>query len=228
VRWRKPDGSLEFPSSFIPLAESSGMIEQITPLVLRMALRQCRAWLDDGLDLTVAVNLSAKNVSNPSLPEMVGLALADAGLTPDHLVLEITESSVIDHTDETLVVLHDLRRLGVRIAIDDFGTGFSSLSYLHRLPVDILKIDRSFVENLSCDSPEGSLAASIIRIGEGLQLTTVAEGIEDYAQHEALGRLRCDLGQGYRFSPPVDASAFEGYLGTSSGGSPAAVTVDAW
>jgi len=138
--------------------------------------------------------------------------LEDAGLDASRLVLEMTESILIDRTDETIAVLHDLRRLGIRLAIDDFGTGFSSLSYLHRFPVDILKIDRSFVDNLTYESPETTLAGSIVRIGQGLRLTTVAEGIEDAAQLEVLRQLHCDLGQGYHFARPLPATEFEAFV----------------
>jgi diguanylate cyclase (GGDEF)-like protein len=208
VRWNHPHLGLLGPDAFIPLAESSGMIEQITPLVLRMALRQCRAWLDDGLDLTVAVNLSAKTVSNPSLPEMVGLALADAGLTPDHLVLEITESSVMGDPDRTLPVLRRLAANGVALSLDDFGTGYSSLSYLQRFPVREVKIDRSFVRGLA--DPAGAhtaeaLIRSIIGLGDSLRLNIVAEGVEDAATLLKLQQYGCDVAQGYFIGRPAPA-----------------------
>lgn len=208
VRWNHPQLGMLGPDSFIPLAESSGMIEQVTPLVLRMALRQCRAWLDEGLDLSVAVNLSAKNVSNPSLPEMISLALADAGLTPDHLVLEITESSVMGDPDRTLPVLRRLAATGVALSLDDFGTGYSSLSYLQRFPVREVKIDRSFVGGLS--DPAGAhtaeaLIRSIIGLGESLRLNVVAEGVEDAATLLKLQQFGCDVAQGYFIGRPAPA-----------------------
>ncbi len=208
VRWNHPNLGLLGPDVFIPLAESSGMIEQLTPLVLRMALRQCRAWLDDGLDLTVAVNLSAKNVSNPSLPDAIGFALADAGLTPDHLVLEITESSVMGDPDRTLPVLRRLAAIGVSLSLDDFGTGYSSLSYLQRFPVREVKIDRSFVGGLS--DPAGAhtaeaLIRSIIGLGESLRLNVVAEGVEDAATLAKLQQYGCDVAQGYFIGRPAPA-----------------------
>jgi predicted signal transduction protein with EAL and GGDEF domain len=208
VRWNHPQLGLLGPDAFIPLAESSGMIEQLTPLVLRMALRQCRAWLNDGLDLTVAVNLSAKNVGNTSLPETVALALAEAGVTPDHLVLEITESSVMGDPDRTLPVLRRLAVTGVALSLDDFGTGFSSLSYLQRFPVREVKIDRSFVRGLS--DPAGAhtaeaLIRSIIGLGESLRLNVVAEGVEDAATLAKLQEYGCDVAQGYFIGRPAPA-----------------------
>jgi EAL domain-containing protein (putative c-di-GMP-specific phosphodiesterase class I) len=158
------------------------------------------------------VNLSGRQFQTSELPSMVPQALLDAGLAADRLTLEMTESVLIDRDDETLALLHELRRIGVRLAIDDFGTGYSSLSYLHRFPVDIVKIDRSFVERLTGETDETSLAGSIVRIGQGLRVTTVAEGIEDAVQLRALQRIGCDHGQGFHFARPMSAADFERYI----------------
>jgi EAL domain-containing protein (putative c-di-GMP-specific phosphodiesterase class I) len=139
-------------------------------------------------------------------------ALLDAGLAPERLMLEMTESVMIDRDDETMAVLHELRRLGVRLGVDDFGTGYSSLSYLHRFPIDVIKIDRSFVERLTGEGDEASLADSIVRIAHGLRVTTVAEGIEDAAQLRALQAMGCDHGQGYHFARPMSGADFERYI----------------
>jgi EAL domain-containing protein (putative c-di-GMP-specific phosphodiesterase class I) len=143
---------------------------------------------------------------------VVPQALLDAGLAPERLMLEMTESVMIDRDDETLAVLHELRRLGVRLGVDDFGTGYSSLSYLHRFPIDVIKIDRSFVERLTGEGNETSLAGSIVRIAHGLRVTTVAEGIEDGAQLRALQTMGCEHGQGYHFAPPMSGADFERFV----------------
>jgi EAL domain-containing protein (putative c-di-GMP-specific phosphodiesterase class I) len=214
LRWQHPTRGLIPPADFIPVAETSGMIVQIGEWVLRQACRDARRWdeIPGGAELSVSVNLSGRQLQTSELPSVVPQALLDAGLAPGRLTLEMTESVMIDRNDETVTLLHELRRLGVRLAIDDFGTGYSSLSYLHRFPVDIVKIDRSFVERLTGEADETSLVGSIIRIGQGLRVATVAEGIEDATQLAALERLGCDHGQGYHFAAPMSAADFECYI----------------
>jgi diguanylate cyclase (GGDEF)-like protein len=214
LRWQHPTRGVVSPADFIPVAESSGMIVPIGEWVLRQACRDARRWdeIPGGEALSVSVNLSGRQLQTSELPSVVPHALLEAGLAPGRLTLEMTESVLIDRSDEMLALLHELRRIGVRLAIDDFGTGYSSLSYLHRFPVDIVKVDRSFVESLTGEADEISLAESIIRIGQGLRVTTVAEGIEDTTQLEALQRLGCDHGQGYHFARPMSAADFEAYI----------------
>ncbi|HEV8624960.1 MAG TPA: EAL domain-containing protein [Acidimicrobiia bacterium] len=214
LRWQHPTRGVVSPADFIPVAESSGMIVPIGEWVLRQACRDARRWdeIPGGEALSVSVNLSGRQLQTSELPSVVPHALLEAGLAPGRLTLEMTESVLIDRSDEMLALLHELRRIGVRLAIDDFGTGYSSLSYLHRFPVDIVKVDRSFVESLTGEADEISLAESIIRIGQGLRVTTVAEGIEDTTQLEALQRLGCDHGQGYYFARPMSAADFEAYI----------------
>jgi diguanylate cyclase (GGDEF)-like protein/PAS domain S-box-containing protein len=214
LRWQHPTRGLISPADFIPVAETSGMIVPIGEWVLRQACRDARRWdqIPGGEQLSVSVNLSGRQLQTSELPSVVPQALLEAGLAPGRLTLEMTESVLIDRNDETLALLHELRRLGVRLAIDDFGTGYSSLSYLHRFPVDVVKIDRSFVERLTGEADETSLVGSIIRIGQGLRVTTVAEGIEDATQLKALQRLGCDHGQGYHFARPMSAADFEAYI----------------
>jgi EAL domain-containing protein (putative c-di-GMP-specific phosphodiesterase class I) len=214
LRWQHPTRGLVSPADFIPVAETSGMIVPIGEWVLRQACRDARRWdgIPGGQRLTVSVNLSGRQFQTSELPSVVPQALLEAGLAAERLTLEMTESVLIDRTDETLALLHELRRLGVRLAIDDFGTGYSSLSYLHRFPVDIVKIDRSFVERLTGEADEKSLVASIIRIGEGMRVTTVAEGIEDAAQLRALQQIGCEHGQGFYFARPMSAPDFEVYI----------------
>jgi diguanylate cyclase (GGDEF)-like protein len=214
LRWQHPTRGLIPPDEFIPVAEASGMIVQIGEWVLRQACRDARRWdeIPGGGQLSVSVNLSGRQLQTNELTSLVPQALLEAGLAPGRLTLERTESVMIDRNDDTLALLHELRRLGVRLAIDDFGTGYSSLSYLHRFPIDIVKIDRSFVERLTGESDETSLVGSIIRIGQGLRVATVAEGIEDSTQLRALTRLGCDRGQGYHFAKPMSAADFENYI----------------
>ena len=214
LRWQHPTRGLVSPADFIPVAESSGMIVPIGEWVLRQACRDAQRWgaIPGGERLSVSVNLSGRQFQTSELPTAVPHALLDAGLAADRLTLEMTESVMIDRSDETLALLHELRGLGVRLAIDDFGTGYSSLSYLHRFPVDIVKIDRSFVEQLTGEQDETSLVGSIIRIGQGLGVTTVAEGIENDAQLEALQRIGCDHGQGFHFARPMSTPDFELYI----------------
>ena len=214
LRWQHPTRGVVSPADFIPVAESSGMIVPIGEWVLRQACRDARRWdqIPGGEALSVSVNLSGRQLQTSELPSMVPQALLEAGLAPGRLTLEMTESVLIERTDETLALLHELRRMGVRLAIDDFGTGYSSLSYLHRFPVDVVKIDRSFIESLTGEADETSLVGSIIRIGQGMRVTTVAEGIEDAAQLRALERLGCDNGQGFHFARPMSAADFETYI----------------
>ena len=214
LRWQHPSRGVVSPADFIPVAESSGMIVPIGEWVLRQACRDARRWdgIRGGEQLSVSVNLSGRQLQTSELPSIVPHALLDAGLAPGRLTLEMTESMLIDRSDEMLSLLHELRRIGVRLAIDDFGTGYSSLSYLHRFPVDVVKIDRSFIESLTGEADETSLVGSIIRIGQGMRLATVAEGIEDAAQLRALQRLGCEHGQGYHFARPMSAADFETYI----------------
>ncbi len=214
LRWQHPTRGLISPAEFIPVAETSGMIVPIGEWVLRQACRDARRWdeIPGGEQLSVSVNLSGRQLQTSELPSVVPHALLEAGLAPGRLTLEMTESVLIDRNDETLALLHELRRLGVRLAIDDFGTGYSSLSYLHRFPVDVVKIDRSFDERLTGEADDTSLVGSIIRSGQGLKVTTVAEGIEDATQLRALQRLGCDHGQGFHFARPMSAADFEAYI----------------
>jgi EAL domain-containing protein (putative c-di-GMP-specific phosphodiesterase class I) len=218
VRWTHPRLGPMSPDTFVPLAESTGLIEPFTRSVLAMALRQCRAWMDQGTEVSVAVNLSARNVSNPDLPEEVAAALALAGVPAHRLILEITESSVMGDAEHTVPILERLVAIGVTLSLDDFGTGYSSLSYLQRLPVRELKIDRSFVVGLeagsSAETVETSeaLIRSITGLKRSLGLRIVAEGVEDETSMERLRALGCDLIQGYWISRPAPAAQLEAHL----------------
>jgi diguanylate cyclase (GGDEF)-like protein len=209
VRWRHPERGLLDPDEFIPLAESSGLIGELTQQVLGQALRQCRRWRDGGLDLVVAVNLSAYNVNNANLPENVAAALAEAGLPADRLVLEITESSVMGDPHRTVPTLQRLADIGVSLSLDDFGTGYSSLAYLQKLPVCEVKIDKSFVMGLT-GGAEGHassvLVRSILTLGSNLGLRVVAEGVEKREVLDLLRSLGCDVAQGFHIARPLSAA----------------------
>jgi EAL domain-containing protein (putative c-di-GMP-specific phosphodiesterase class I) len=162
--------------------------------------------------LTLSINLSGRQLQHPEVVADVANALRGSDLPPNSLVLEMTESVLMDDNETVLTILRQLKELGVRLAIDDFGTGYSSLSYLHRFPVDILKIDRSFVERLSRMSDDAELARTVVRLGQSLQLVTVAEGVEDHAQFLALRRMGCDIGQGFYFGRPMEPEQLERLL----------------
>jgi len=214
VRWNHPTLGVISPDRFIPLAESTGLIEALTPLVLDLALTQCREAAVGGQPICVAVNLSARNISDAGLPERIAKVLEKTGTPPSQLVLEITESSVMGDPAQTLPVLYALRDLGICLSLDDFGTGYSSLSYLQRLPVSEVKIDRSFVTGLAGDDPVSTraLISAIIGLGDALGLRIVAEGIEDQATLDELRTMGCDVAQGYYIARPMGAAQLTRWL----------------
>lgn len=205
VRWQHPRLGMISPVDFIPLAEEMHLIDRIDMFVMRQACRKGRQWRDQGYDICMAVNLSGVNFSRDDLPEQVRQVLEDTGFPAENLELEITESFVIDLEVDQREVLQRLRALGVKLAIDDFGTGYSSLSYLKRLPVNTLKIDRSFVRDIARDSRDMMLVSSIIGIAHSLGLKVVAEGIEERDQLAILLSQECDEIQGYLIAKPMPA-----------------------
>jgi EAL domain-containing protein (putative c-di-GMP-specific phosphodiesterase class I) len=195
---------------FIPIAEETGLIVPLGQWVLEEACRQACVWQSrytkPGVaPLVVSVNLSARQFRNTALVDDIKHALATTGLDPRTLKLEITESTVMDDANAAIAVLEELRSLGIRIAIDDFGTGYSSLGYLRRLPVDTLKIDRSFVNGLGADPQTTAIVRSVVALAKSLHLSVTGEGIETEAQQAHLTKLGCDRGQGYLFSRPSTA-----------------------
>jgi len=210
IRWRHPKRGLTAPSGFIPIAEETGLIVPIGEWVLREACLQARAWQTlGGRPLRIAVNLSAQQFKQKSLISTVREALAGAGLEPDYLELELTESAVMQDAESSIQVLRQLSGLGVRIAVDDFGTGYSSLSYLRRLPLDKLKIDRSFIREVAASRDDAEIVRAIISLAHSLHLKVIAEGVETEEQLSFLRRLGCDQYQGFHCSPPVPAEDFE-------------------
>jgi diguanylate cyclase (GGDEF)-like protein/PAS domain S-box-containing protein len=210
LRWKHPVRGMVPPAEFIPIAESSGLINPIGEWVLAEACRQNKAWQDDGhAPIRIAVNLSMRQFEQPGLAEKVGRIIAAAGLDPHYVELEITESMAMD-AERAIVTLSKLKQLGVHISIDDFGTGYSSLSVLKRFPIDKLKIDRSFLRDLDANRNNGLIASAIIAMAHSLNLSVIAEGVETAAQIEFLRMLACHQVQGYYYSPPLPADEFCG------------------
>jgi EAL domain-containing protein (putative c-di-GMP-specific phosphodiesterase class I) len=212
VRWLHPQHGFMTPDEFIPLAENTGLIRSLSRRVLHDALRQCRQWQDRGVSMPVSVNLSMRDLHDPQLPELVSGLLVQWHVAPSQLKLEITESAVMADAERAIDVLGRLRAMGVQISIDDFGTGYSSLSYLKRLPVDEIKIDRSFVQQMSADRRDLAIVRSTIGLAHDLGLSVVAEGVEDRETWELLADHGCDLVQGYYLSRPIPAEALTEWL----------------
>jgi ammonium transporter, Amt family len=215
VRWSHPTRGLMAPERFIPLAEESGLIVTLGRWVLREAVSQMAAWdlrHAGARSLSVSVNVSTVQLTAPDLVSDVRDVLEESGITPSRVVLEITEGSLAHDSERIVRTLHELRKLGVRIAIDDFGTGYASLSHLQRLPVDILKVDKSFVAALDGDGKSRDLFAAILGVGQALSLSVVAEGIEAQSQMTTLKEMGCDLAQGFLMGKPSPAEVAESLL----------------
>ncbi len=219
VRWQHPTRGLLLPDTFLPVAEASGLIHEIDTWVLHESCMEASRWpdyIEGGASLSVQVNLSPLELREPDLVESVSRALDDSGLPARCLTLELVESSVVDDLGLARTKLAELRSIGVRLAVDDFGTGFSSLSHLRTLPIDELKIDRSFIAAMGTSVQANALVSSVIQLASSLGIETVAEGIEDAEQVVRLLDEQCLLGQGYHFARPLDRSDVETYLqGTS-------------
>ncbi|MCK9987952.1 MAG: hypothetical protein AzoDbin1_04424 [Azoarcus sp.] len=213
LRWNDPEEGLVAPGRFIPFAEESGLIVPIGEWALHSACRQARRWADAGLPpLQVSVNLSARQLWQAELPDRIAAILESTGLPPQSLELELTESMIMGHEAQAVERLGQLRSMGLRLAIDDFGTGYSSLSYLKNLPIEVLKIDQSFVRNIPQDRNDMEIAGGIIALARKLNLAVTAEGVETAAQLAFLAEQGCDSYQGYLFSRPLPAEEFEKLL----------------
>jgi len=210
VRWQHPELGLVGPSEFIPFAEDTGLIVPLGEWVLRTACAQVKEWQQAGLLLMrISVNLSARQFQQPKLTEMIAQALAETGLEPEYLELELTESALMKNAENAIETLGQIKATGVRIAIDDFGTGYSSLSHLKRLPIDVLKIDSSFVCESTTAPDDAAIVMAIIGLAHSLKLKVIAEGVETEEQLAFLRLLRCDEIQGYLCSRPLTAVAFK-------------------
>ncbi len=212
LRWDHPGRGLVQPDTFIPILEESGMINDVGRWVLNEACRQGARWNALGLDLGVSVNVSARQLETDELVEDVRKALAASGFPPTSLTLEITETAIMKNVAAVVSQLTALKATGIRIAVDDFGTGYSSLAYLQQLPVDTLKIDRSFISTMSDSSETTALIRTLVQLGKSLGLETLAEGIEDVAQYSQLEREHCDSGQGFLYARPLDADAVQEFV----------------
>jgi diguanylate cyclase (GGDEF)-like protein len=204
VRWRHPEHGLVPPDEFVPLAERTGLIQPLTDQVLELAVMQCALWRRAGFEFSVAVNLSAQNLHQPGLMDSVQRLLHRYSVQPEHLTLEITESTVMAEPEEAMRLLGDFNAMGVRLTIDDFGTGYSSLAYLRQLPVQEVKIDRSFVRDIATNPDDATIVRAIVYLAKNLGLEVVAEGVEDNESWTLLTRLGCDRVQGYGIARPLD------------------------
>jgi EAL domain-containing protein (putative c-di-GMP-specific phosphodiesterase class I) len=216
LRWRDPALGEISPAEFIPVAEDSGFIVAIGDWVLRRAVTQAAAWREAGRAITVSVNVSALQFQQPGFIDGVAAVLREAGLPPQWLELELTESILIQDAKDAMLRLQALAQLGVKLAIDDFGTGYSSLAYLKRFPIGRLKIDRSFIGGLPLEESDAAIVQAIIHMGRALHLQIVAEGVETEAQRRFLAQCGCDLYQGYLFAPALDVAAFEAKVGADA------------
>ncbi len=217
LRWQHPDGGIMLPDRFIPLAEETGLIVPIGEWVLDQACKQARRWREQGTaTFGVAVNLSARQFRQRTLADMVARALAANQLDPGLLHLELTESMVMQHIDDAMAMACKLKALGISLSLDDFGTGYSSLNYLKRFPIDIVKIDGSFMRDIPNDSDNVAIASAVIAMARSLNITVVAEGVEVKEQFTFLGDKNCDQIQGYYISPPLTASDFTQFLDSRS------------
>jgi diguanylate cyclase (GGDEF)-like protein len=212
VRWIHPERGFIAPDQFIPFAEQTGYIRVLTRWVVDRATRQLAEWHAQGLDISVSINVSARDLLHASLPEVFETSMRKYGVSPEWIWIEITESAVMDDANTALQTLDQLHQMGLRLSIDDFGTGYSSLAYLKRLPVDELKIDKSFVLGMMTDSDDEVIVRSTIDLGHNMGLKVVAEGVETEAAMLHLGWLSCDLVQGYHLSRPLPADKFSDWL----------------
>lgn len=223
LRWRDPEfGGDVPPARFIPVAEESGLIVALGDWVMRQAVQQSADWLRHGLDMPVAVNVSALQFHQPGFTEQVADVLRQSRLPPGSLELEVTESILVHDADETLARLDDLARLGVRMSIDDFGTGYSSLAYLKRFPIQQVKIDRSFVAGLPADDSDAGIVTAIVQMARALGKDVIAEGVENPGQHQFLKQAGCTRFQGFLFAPALDPARFEERLRIGGTGAPRA------
>ncbi|MZR30139.1 putative bifunctional diguanylate cyclase/phosphodiesterase [Sneathiella litorea] len=212
VRWQHPKQGLIFPDSFIPLAEGSGSIDALTEWVLEQTIIQGSSWLAQGTRLSVSVNISALILHNPAFPDMVAKKLEKTGFPAGLLKLEITESAIISDVSRATEIVTRLHEMGVRLSIDDFGTGYTSLAYLRKLPFDEIKIDKSFVLNMTQVADDEVIVRTLLDLAKSLGLSVVAEGVEDARTWKVLEALDCDVAQGYFMSRPIDLEAFNSWI----------------
>jgi EAL domain-containing protein (putative c-di-GMP-specific phosphodiesterase class I) len=212
VRWDHPVRGLVYPDHFLPIAENAGLMDQVTDQVLELALEQVGVWRRSGLDITVAVNLAMANMQDVNFPPRVVDALRRHRLPAEALHLEITESMLMKDTARAYELLTVLRALGIKLAVDDYGTGYSSLAYLHGLPVDDLKLDRTFVGHCDTDTRSAAIVESTVKLAHSLGMRMIAEGVENEAVLRMLTGYGCDLGQGYFIARPQNPDSLTPWL----------------
>jgi diguanylate cyclase (GGDEF)-like protein len=212
VRWNHPDLGIVSPAEFIPLAEETGLIIPIGEWILRTACEQTKQLLNENFNLRVSVNLSTRQFQETCLAQKIIRIIEETGINPQNLELEVTESALLQNADSAISTLNEIRNAGVKISIDDFGTGYSSLGYLKRLPIDVLKIDKSFVQDITNDPTDASLVMAIISLAHNLRLKIIAEGVETPEQLKLLHLLRCDEWQGFLFSRPITFERFRALI----------------
>jgi EAL domain-containing protein (putative c-di-GMP-specific phosphodiesterase class I) len=228
VRWQHPRLGLLQPAAFVEMAEHTGLIRPLTYYVVRQALRQCAAWGAAGHHVQVAVNVSPRSLLDRELVTAIDAALTETALSAAHLKLEITETAIMVDPAAALEVLNQLAARGIALSIDDFGTGYSSLAYLRRLPVGEVKIDRSFVHTMVRENGDRAIVRSTIDLAANLDLTVVAEGVEDRETLEELARMGCDVAQGYFIGRPVPHSELAPWLSPQPARSPIELTPPSW
>jgi len=218
VRWNHPQRGFLAPAQFIPLAERTGLIRPMTDWLLSHALEQCRRWQDAGAPVHIAMNISARSLLDQELPRKVQNALDRWAVDPRFLKIEITESSIMADPAHALAILSMLQSMGVRLSVDDFGTGYSSLTHLRELPIDEIKIDKSFVGQMTTSDADAAIVRTVIHLAHDLGKQVCAEGVEDEATWRMLGELGCDLAQGYWIARPMPASELTRWLEDTSWG----------
>jgi diguanylate cyclase (GGDEF)-like protein len=216
VRWIHPKLGFLPPDRFIPLAEESGAIHHLTDWALGSGIHHAKRWREGGLDLKLAVNLSVRDLLNKNLPDLTQRLLSESGMSGDRFILEITESAIMSDPDAAMVVLRRLADQGIKLSVDDFGTGHSSFAYLRKLPISELKIDKSFVLNLSKNAADQTIVRTIVDLAHGLDLKVTAEGVEDQDTYNLLAEFGCDVGQGYFMSRPLTLEKFEAFARDSA------------
>jgi EAL domain-containing protein (putative c-di-GMP-specific phosphodiesterase class I) len=212
ARWRHPVHGRIGPDVFVPIAEEAGFARELTRHVLALSLDQCRRWLDRGLATRMSMNLSAPDLHDSALPGEVFAALSSRGLPPDTLMLEVTETSVLTDPVRISGILTRLRDMGIGLSLDDFGTGYSSLTHLKTLPVNEVKIDRSFVADMATDAADAAIVGATIQLAHSLNMRVVAEGVEDERTWRKLAEMGCELVQGYALARPMPAAELEAAL----------------
>ncbi len=221
ARWQHERLGFVPPDEFISIAEGAGLMRDLTHAVIDRALTDARHWIDIGTPIPVAINLSARNLMDDTLPARVSEAAMLKGIDPPLISFEVTETAIMHDRTRVAALLHELRERGFRLAIDDYGTGYSSLAYLRELPVDVLKIDRAFIENLDFNDHNRIIVQSTIDLGHNLELELIAEGVERQAEYEVLRDLGCDYLQGYLFSRPLPVDQLDHWLETRRSAEPA-------